>query len=598
MATVTPVEAEPVVTQPAGRAIPPRVAEAISSAGFPPELGDPASLFRYTRLDTQSPTVSHLLVNGGLSAYNRFGQSIQRATVAMNRAENPQWSMNTIRGEFLFLDPQALANAPAPVRAATMAALERLTQQLGGEAAPTPATDADTVERRTTPRDTTTTGPRPQQVDLPTPGTSRTTPLPRHAALEGITDDYRAWLTRGDNRMRTVEALLGERPESFEAGLTSVQQRYGLGTDGRPRNIQEAAQRLQTELGVPGTPDGKFGRVSTPYLTAARERYSAQAATPEGQEQVRSELAGKDTLQAAISPNLGATPPVTPDPVADPEPVPTETPVVTPPADQVTTEPRPVQGPPVPNTYQSLSAWRTSDPARYTAERDRVISGVRNNPTDMMRIFNEARGTDQQVANDLASAWLDAHAPSALNPDQVVNEARREFARQMGRDPRIAASLPPALNDRFAAVLAPNSPGQGLFVEPSAQNLPALRVFENNRVQRALTSADLLQNDRNRYGTFMWADPAVVAAKITSLAAQNPDIAEDFGTAFAKHLHGVSPESVLDARVAALRPIFQQLQGVPRQRVEEGMRGMGRWSWLLGFNFNGIADFLVDRVVK
>lgn len=591
MATVPSVDAEPVVTPPAGRALPPRVAEAITSAGFPPELGDPTSLFRYTRLDSQSPTVSHLLVNGGLSAYNRFGQAIQRATIAMNRAENPRWSMNTIRGEFLFLDPQALAAAPAPVRAAAMAALERLTQQLGGEVATPPAGDTDRVERGATPRDT-TTGPRPQQVDIPRPGTSRTTPLPQHAALEGITDDYRAWLTRGDNRMRTVEALLGERPESFEAGLNSVQERYGLGTDGRPRNLQEAAQRLQTELGVPGEPDGKFGRISTPYLTAARERYSALAATPEGQEQIRAELTGKETLQAAVSPNLGAAP-TTPDAVPDPEQVePRPTP-----AEPVSTEhvePAPAE----PNTYQRLSALRASgaQSAEYTAERDRVVSGARGNPGDMMRLFNEARGVDQQVAHDLAGAWLDAHTPSALNPDQAMLRARRDFARLMAQDPQVAKDLPPALNDRFARILAPNIPTQGLFFSPpSEQDLPALRVFENNRVNRALTLADLTRDDRNRYATFMWADPTVVAAAITRLSASSSDVAEDFGNAFAKHLQSGGPVGTLDGRVDALYPIFQALQGTTREKVEEGMRGMGHL-WFL--NVTGIAGHLVDRVVK
>ncbi|MEZ0313609.1 MAG: hypothetical protein ACAI38_17705 [Myxococcota bacterium] len=592
MATVPAVDADPVVVAatPTARPLPPRIAAAIGNAGFPAELGDVSTFFRYTRLDATSPTVSHLLVNGGLSAYNRSGMMIQRAVMALNRAENPQWGMRNIRGEFIFFDPRRLAGAPEPLRAAALAALERLTQELGGQTTGPIEGDTDRVERPTRPR---STGPQPAAVRPPEPGTvARGAPLPQHAALEGITDEYRAWLTRGDNRMRTVEALLGSRPESFEAGLTAAAARHDIRPGGRHANIQQAAMALQTDLQVPGTPDGKFGRISTPILQAARGRYSGeQLASPEGRRAIRTELQGRDTLLAAVSEHFGADRPAEverPAPVvqADPEPV-------TPRQDRLPVVVQ--QEPPVvtpPNPYQELTNLRTTNAAEYATRRAALVASAQGNAPTMTRIFTEAAAVNRDVAADLATAWLAANETSLLSGPEVL-QSRRAFARLMSRTPA-ATSLPPALNDQLARILAPNTPsGPGLFSAPTGDDLAASTVFESARVARAQTGDALLRDDRDRYATFMWASPDVVARMITSLSASKPDVANEFGDAMARHLQSGGPVGTLDGRVDALYAIYQRLDPAARERVRAGMRGMGR---IMGFNVTGIADHLVDRV--
>jgi hypothetical protein len=102
-----------------------------------------------------------------------------------------------------------------------------------------------------------------------------------------------------------------------------------------------------------------------------------------------------------------------------------------------------------------------------------------------------------------------------------------------------------------------------------------------------------LKDDRDRYGTFMWASPDVVARTITSLSAGKPNVAEEFGDAMARHLQSGGPVATLDGRVDALQAIYRRLDAAAQERVRNGMRGMGR---IMGFNVTGIADHLIDRV--
>ncbi len=595
MAGAPAVDSAPVVipATAAPRSLPANLSAAIGTARFPAELGDVSTLFHYARLDATSPTISHLLVNGGLSAYNRSGMTIQRAVMALNRAENPQWGMRSIRGEFIFVDAQRLAGMPEPVRAATMAALERLTRELGGAVTGPVEGDADHVDRTARPRQTRPGGPQPASVTLPDPATPRGTPLPQHAALEGITDAYRAWLTRGDNRLRTVEALLGSRPESFEAGLTAAAARHDIRPGGRHANLQEAAMALQTDLQVPGAPDGKFGRVSTPILEAARARYSGdRLATPDGRRAVRAELDGRDTLAAAVSDRFGAD--RLPEGIPEPRIVRTE-PVVIPPERDVD-PPAEVREPVVvapPNPYQELATLRTANPSEYATRRAALLASARGNGSAMARIFSQAAGANREVAADLASGWLDGNTTSLISGPEVLQN-NRAFARLVAGDPA-GAALPPALNDRLARILAPNTPsGPGLFSAPTGEDLAAVSVYESARVARARSMDELLRDDRNRYATFMWASPDVVARAITTLSASNPEHAEDVGDAMATHLRKGGPVATLDGRVDALHAIFQRLQGVPRQRVEKGIRDMGT---IFGYNVGmGLADRLIVRV--
>lgn len=223
--------------------------------GFPPELGDPSTLFVARRGD-----VAGFVRQNGFTTDSSLGTAVLDAAKVMSPA-----------GSTVVFDLSRLAGQPIEVRARAWSALARMTETLrGGETPSTPAVAAEPPARRGAPANPRPVLREPGAGALPAGGNWQ-----QHPQIQGTSVVFREWFANPGNQRLTFDLLLGRQPKSVTAGLDEVRSRY----EDANSNIQQVVSRLQVGLqpfGYQGQLEGVPNRAMLAPLAFARESAGSQ----------------------------------------------------------------------------------------------------------------------------------------------------------------------------------------------------------------------------------------------------------------------------------------------------------------------------------